>query len=254
MAAKAPTDVRIRAYNVGFGDSVLLTFRYENGSERHMLMDFGTTSLSKRRGPKDMAQVAEQIREDCSGKLALVAISHRHADHISGFAGRAGEIMAGVDIDMVLQPWTERPDLAPDATWPVSAMPSGSGGRPSRALRSAVARLADMHKVAALVHQEAQRMKRRGVTGGVPKTVVDQLEFLGFENLSNAEAVKNLSTLGRRRVYAHAGTKLALGRSLPGVRIDVLGPPTLEQTRSIAKRVPTRTSSGIWRRARPTPP
>jgi hypothetical protein len=239
MAAKAPTEVRIRAYNVGFGDCFLLTFRYGNGSERHMLMDFGTTSLSKKRGPKDMAQVAEQIREDCDGQLALVAVSHRHADHISGFAGRAGEIIAGLDIDLVLQPWTERPDLAPDATGPVPASPSGSGGRPSRALRSAVARLADMHRVAALVHQEAQLMKATGAAGGVPKTVIEQLEFLGAENLSNAEAVKNLSTMGRRRVYAHVGTKLSLGRTLPGVRIDVLGPPTLQQTRSIARQART---------------
>jgi hypothetical protein len=80
-------------------------------------------------------------------------------------------------------------------------------------------------------------------------------KFLGTENLSNAEAVKNLSSLGRRRLYARLGTKLSLGRNLPGVRIDVLDPPTLQQTRSIAKqRVPTRTSSGTWRRSRPSPP
>jgi hypothetical protein len=250
MAANAPTEVRIRAYNVGFGDSFLLTFRYRSGSERHMLMDFGTTSLSKKRGPKDMAQVAQQIREDCGGKLALVAASHRHADHISGFAGQSGRIIAGLDIDLVLQPWTERPDLAPDATGPVSASPSGSGSgpRPTRAMRSAVARLGDMHRVAALVHQEAQRMRRRGVAGGVPRTVIDQLEFLGAENLPNAEAVKNLSTLGRSRVYAHAGTKLWLGRRLPGVRIDVLGPPTLKQTKSIARQAHTDPNE-FWRLA-----
>jgi hypothetical protein len=239
MAATAPTEVRIRAYNVGFGDSFLLTFRYGTGSERHMLMDFGTTSLPKTKGPKDMAQVAKQIREDCGGKLALVAVSHRHADHISGFAGEAGGIIAGLDIDLVLQPWTERPDLAPDAVGPVPASPPGSGSRPARAMRSAVARLGDMHKIAALVHQEAQRMRRMGAAAGVPRTVVDQLEFLGAENLSNAEAVKSLSTLGRRRVYAHFGSKLPLGRRLPGVRIDVLGPPTLEQTTSIATQART---------------
>jgi hypothetical protein len=236
MAANAPSEVRIRAYNVGFGDSFLLTFRYGASTERHMLMDFGTTSLPKIRGPKDLAQVAEQIREDCGGKLAVVAVSHRHTDHISGFAGEAGRIIAGLDIDLVVQPWTERPDLAPDATGPVPVNRSGSGARSARGMRSAVARLGDMHKVAALVRQEAQRMRVMGAASGVPKTVVDQLEFLGAENLSNAEAVKNLSILGRRRVYAHVGTKLLLGRRFPGVRIDVLGPPTLEQTKSIAKQ------------------
>jgi hypothetical protein len=96
-----------------------------------------------------------------------------------------------------------------------------------------------MHKVAALVQKEAQRMRRMGAAGGVPRTVIDQLEFLGAENLSNLEAVKNLSTLGRRRIYAHIGTKLPVGRRLPGVRIDVLGPPTLDQTKSIASQART---------------
>ena len=73
MPPKPTGPPTVRMYNVGFGDCFLLTFRYGNGSERHMLMDFGTTTLSKKRGPKDMAQVAEQIREDTDRDLVLSA-------------------------------------------------------------------------------------------------------------------------------------------------------------------------------------
>jgi hypothetical protein len=200
-----------------------------------------------------LVQVAEQIREDCGGKLALVVATHRHADHISGFGGEPGRIIAELDVDLVLQPWTEQPDLAPDATAPISDSPSvsGSKARPARAMRSAVARLEDMHVVAALVHQEAQRMRAVKGAGGVPKTVVDQLEFLGAENLSNAQAVKALRNLGRRRVYAHFGTKLPVGRRLPGVKINVLGPPTLEQSKSIARQA-ARDPNEFWHLAAAT--
>jgi hypothetical protein len=238
MATTTPTGLRIRAYNVGFGDCFLLTFRYPAGRDRHTLVDFGTASLPRQRGPKSLVQVAEQIRVDCGGRLALVVATHRHADHNAGFAGEAGRVIAGLDIDLVLQPWTERPDLAPDATAPVPAGPpvASSPTRRARAELSAVARLEEMHAVAGLVHKEAQRMR---AASGAPKTVIDQLVFLGAENLSNAQAVQALRTLGRKQVYAHFGSKLPLGRLLPGVKIDVLGPPTLRQSRSIARQART---------------
>lgn len=44
--AKAPKKVKIRTYNVGFGDCFLLSFDY-GGSERHVLIDFGSTGLLK---------------------------------------------------------------------------------------------------------------------------------------------------------------------------------------------------------------
>src|SRR5687767_866303 len=38
----APKSLNIRTYSVGFGDCFLLSFAYANGSEKHVLIDFGS--------------------------------------------------------------------------------------------------------------------------------------------------------------------------------------------------------------------
>lgn len=223
----APSELLVRAYNVGFGDCLLLRFTYPDATRRHVLVDFGTTALPERGGPPSMLAVAEQIRADCGGKLEMVVASHRHADHISGFAGKPGAVIAGLAPDLVVQPWTEDPDLAVDATAPAAGSP-----RPARGSRALVARLADMHAVAALAAAEAPRL---AASSGVPRTVSGQLAFLGETNIANLPAVKALQALGPT-VFAHHGTELPVRKLLPGVEVDVLGPPTLEQSGAIERQ------------------
>src|SRR5574341_1746718 len=89
----APESVRIRMYNVGFGDCFLLTFNYAapvgGRSERNLLVDCGT----KKRSPngETVARIAKQIHEDCGGggHLDVLVVTHRHQDHLSGFQGNA---------------------------------------------------------------------------------------------------------------------------------------------------------------------
>lgn len=223
----APSELLVRAYNVGFGDCLLLRFTYPDASRRHVLIDFGTTALPERGGPPSMLAVAEQIRADCGGKLEMVVASHRHADHISGFAGKPGAVIAGLAPELVVQPWTEDPDLAVDATAPATG-----SQRPARGNRALVARLADMHAVAGLAAAEAPRL---AASGSVPRTVSGQLAFLGETNLANLPAVKALQALGPT-VFAHHGTELPVRKLLPGVGVDVLGPPTLEQSGAIERQ------------------
>jgi hypothetical protein len=102
--------------------------------------------------------------------------------------------------------------------------------------RAAVTRLDDMHAVAGLVAREAQRVAS---LSGVPAALAAQLAFLGEENLKNREAVLNLMHLGKKRVYASHGTKLPISAVLPGVKIDVLGPPTLKQSTAIEHETST---------------
>ncbi len=239
---KRPTEVRIRAYNVGFGDCFLLTFRYPAG-DRHLLMDFGSTRLPRRNGPGSMVRVAEQIRTDTGGKLHVVVATHRHADHISGFAGKAGEVIAALEPELVVQPWTEQPDLATDARAPSSssspgrAAPSaGRGGGKRLAAAAAVSRLADMHELAEYVREQGVRSE---TVAGVPKRLAAQLAFLGEENLLNRPAVEALQSLGRKQVYAAFGSRLPIASLLPGVAVDVLGPPTVEQSAGIRREART---------------
>ena len=61
-----PIGLTIRAYQVGFGDCFLLTFKYPEGAdktkqERHVLIDFGSTGMPKDAGPKRMKEIAANL-------------------------------------------------------------------------------------------------------------------------------------------------------------------------------------------------
>jgi ribonuclease BN (tRNA processing enzyme) len=228
--ATAPTGIRIRSYNVGFGDCFLLTFSYASGKPRNVLIDFGSTKQSATGPTGGMQEIAEKIREDCGGKLEMLVATHRHADHISGFGGDTGKVIIELEPEVVVQPWTEEPGLDPEAGGP------DGGGNGALHVRAAVARLSAMQAMAAAALEQVPRLQR---TPGVSKTVTEQVSFLGETNLANLDAVRNLASMGKKHVYAHFGTKLALGRILPGVRVDVLGPPTLEQSSAISHQTAT---------------
>jgi hypothetical protein len=214
--------LRLRSYNVGFGDCFLLSITYDDQSKRHVLIDFGSTAMPK--SPSSMEVVARQIADDCDNKLTMVVATHRHADHISGFAGKAGQIIAGLKPDLVVQPWTEDPALDPKAT--TSAL-----SRSKRAAAGLTTSLAAMQAVAASVALEGAKLTG---TKRLPPTVVQRIRFLGDTNLSNVAAVKNLASMGKN-IYAQFGTVLPIKKLLPDVRIDVLGPPTLSQEPGIAQ-------------------
>ena len=122
MAIK-PKKAFLRTYQVGFGDCFLFTVLYSDATERHILIDFGSTGLPVFLKPADkkdwMKRVAEDVKTRCNGKLDIVIATHRHKDHISGFAtdtsSGTGKIIANCKPDFVIQPWTEDPKLPKDA-------------------------------------------------------------------------------------------------------------------------------------------
>src|SRR5260370_16231539 len=77
------SQIRIRMYNVGCGDSFLLRLPTDEG-ERRVLVDCGFHSQGK--GKFSDVELAEQIKADLEGEpLDVVIATHRHQDHISGF-------------------------------------------------------------------------------------------------------------------------------------------------------------------------
>jgi len=222
-----PASLIVRTYQVGFGDCFLLSFDYGGDGSRHVLMDFGSTSLPHG-APKDrMVEVARDVAERCGGKLTAVVATHRHKDHISGFATTSrgdgsGDIIRALDPDLVLQPWTEDPRLAPDAT-----------GGPAHAEGRRIAALASMHAVAGQVLRDAQALAG---TTEIPRAMREELEFLGDDNISNRSAVENLMTMGAERRYLNTGVSSGLDELLPGVETVVLGPPTVDQTSTVLKQ------------------
>lgn len=217
-----PQTISIRSYQVGFGDCFLLGFHYKTTS-RHVLIDFGSTARPRGAGANHMVRIAEDIKETCSGTLHAVVATHRHKDHISGFATEndargSGDIIASLKPDVVIQPWTEDPNAKPDAPGPTQV---------SQAARAMVGMLDDIHRVAEAAAREIQAWP-------ATSRLRAQLSFLGETNLSSRSAVENLMKMGLHRRYVHFGS--SSGLVLPGVKVRVLGPPTLEQSLTIKKQ------------------
>jgi len=219
----APTEIIVRSYQVGFGDCFLLSFVYRTTS-RHVLIDFGSTGLPATAAKDQLMRVARAIRDDCGGKLHALIATHRHADHINGFDpgehnDGSGAIIASLEPDLVIQPWTEDPKAPKNAKGPTAV------GAHSKAFLRAINEFEQALPAASALMRENR-----------DSPLLNQLAFLGEANISNHRAVKQLIKMGKRgkAQFVHYGS--ASGLNLPGVRVSVLGPPTIEQSLSITRQ------------------
>ncbi|MFZ4573519.1 MAG: MBL fold metallo-hydrolase [Phycisphaerales bacterium] len=236
-AVQAPTSLNLRMYRVGFGDSFLLSFAYPD-RERHVLIDCGSMGGGQMpAGGSVLKRVAEDVRGRCGGTLDAIVATHRHADHINGFArgGKKGDgpgdIFRALEPELVIQPWTEDPKAAPDARKAIESLPPGP---------AFVARLHGMSRGAeALLSHLRSAGNSLGRSRGVAKRTISELEFLGADNLPNLDAIENLATMARTKAgqrYVAFGEESGLGALLPGVKVWVLGPPTMDQFADLAKQ------------------
>jgi hypothetical protein len=83
---KAKGALRVRMYRVGFGDFFLLTVPTKTGAQ-HILIDCGVHAGDI----KSMKDCVQDLVKETKRKLALVVVTHYHADHLSGFASNFDE-------------------------------------------------------------------------------------------------------------------------------------------------------------------
>jgi hypothetical protein len=117
MKKKVLKKVRVRMYRQGLGDCFLLTFTNADKKQHHMLIDCGVLPLSSgASGRLDL--IAQDILAETGRHLDVVAATHEHADHLSGF--RSASEFFGLDpkkppdepvqVDKIWLAWTENKD------------------------------------------------------------------------------------------------------------------------------------------------
>lgn len=108
--SKKKEKIRIRMYNVGFGDCFLL-FLPVDGGVKKIVVDCG----SLKNKSKTIREISDLLIDDCRDadgicRIDILIMSHRHADHISGFTNPA---WSKVEVGEVWMPWIEsREDLS----------------------------------------------------------------------------------------------------------------------------------------------
>ena len=212
----AITGAVLRVYNMGFGDCLLLRIGYDDGTWRSILVDFGSTRPPPG-APADLLDtVAQDIAEQTGGHLEVVVVSHRHTGHVNGFGGvRSGRVIADLEPDLVVRPWPDDPDL-------LGGDPADHRVRFARGLEA-------MQRFAAGLRLDDLIRRSR-----LPEDTGVQLKFLCDNTIGDAAAEAALAVLGRRRQYVGFGDRIDVTDLLPGVEIEILGAPTLDQAPQLA--------------------
>jgi beta-lactamase superfamily II metal-dependent hydrolase len=194
--------LRVRMFRVGFGDFFLLTVPTGNGP-RHILIDCGVHA-------KDLGSIKDavaQMAAECQSKLALVIMTHRHADHISGF-GTCSDVFSRFTVDRVWMPWFENPEDETAVRFQASL--TALAGRLATRLAARADPASD--QLAAMADNITGGMAAAGGTGN--QKALDVLHK-GFKNTPAHD-------------YYKAGDQPTLPQDLvdAGLSAQILGPPS----------------------------
>jgi hypothetical protein len=227
-------------YQVGFGDAFLLSFEYDQKLDdgrdrRHILVDFGSTSPPQ--SPRRLDAIAKlirdhtasekDIRDDTRGEIDVIVVTHRHKDHLSGFATPtiAQMLCKPGYPKLVVRSWTENPQAARDA--------QGAPGIGAEAITGQSMSFANSFKGA---NQFAQDLVRKlDTVDASSRSLVAEVRQLADDQVLNAEAVRQLEAWAAAgsATYLHYGMPSGIEEIVPGIGVKVLGPPTVDQHPSI---------------------
>jgi hypothetical protein len=186
--------VSVRMYRIGLGDCHLLTFEWESGEPRHILIDCGyfPGSPFPDAGVND---IVTDIAKVTANQLDAIVVTHEHQDHLQGFIDEAGRFQ-NMQKSELWMAWTEKlgQKIVPEK-------------RTLAAIQTAASALA--------FTQGDDELKMAAAIEGM----------LGFSQGTEQsfETVKSWFPMGSRK-YLNPGDAFEAAW-LPGVRVYVLGPP-----------------------------
>ncbi|MCA9803862.1 MAG: hypothetical protein KC777_17950 [Cyanobacteria bacterium HKST-UBA02] len=197
--------VSIRMYNVGFGDAFLVRFPTQEGV-KSILIDCGVHFAGK--SMNDIEDIVKDIIDtvtiDEQPIIDIVVCTHRHQDHVSGFASKAWD---AVEVGEIWMPWTENP-LDSNA----------------KAINSAQSRAA-IH-LARMVEGDLVKYQN----GSEESQHLHWIRKLAFNALSNEKAMRSLhhgfkgAPVRKFLPYLEDERRSFSVTQIPGLIVHVLGP------------------------------
>jgi len=234
--------LRVRMYRVGFGDFFLITVPTSDG-DQFILIDCGVFKGTS--GTGDIGSIVDAVKDmlaTTDGKLALVIMTHRHADHIAGFSKAADLFREKFQAKMVWMPYWEQfnDDAKKAETKKVAAKAAKLAGdevpKEEEDGNAAHNLLVDISDLAANL-----ALQFRGRDDENAKEALAQLgNATGIEDFnaaangkkkagSNAVALdilkNHLGNKGKNVRYYAAGDKAELPEELKDLKATILGPP-----------------------------
>jgi len=207
----APGHVQVRMYRQGLGDCFLVSIGRADKPPFRMMVDCGV--LLGTGGKESLMQNAvRNIAQTTKGALDVLAVTHEHYDHVSGFVLAKAEFDGGTDANPTglkaretWFAWTEDPDD-----------PLGQRIRKARTDR--------IEKLQGLV----QAMGARPSYPDLAEDINGILDFFGATGNRQGDTVKGMEKarqLGVKTCYLRPDQPPRELPDLPGIRVWALGPP-----------------------------
>lgn len=192
----ASPKIRVRSYNVGFGDCFLVTIP-DGAQLRHLLIDFGNAP-GKAGSNESFPDIAANILEETGGHLDVVVMTHEHLDHMEGFYSQR-KVFDTITVDQVWMGLPSHPTYYED-------FPDAEPQRKLRAAAVSFARTLDARQA-------------RGLQ------VAPSFEAMLLNNLSNQDRIDYVRNLAAAPVkYLHRGSTVRGKPASAKVKFRFLAP------------------------------